>query len=477
MKTKRILPALLAVLFLAEAAAGAATLQVGPGKTYAVPSEAAAEANDGDIIEIDAGTYTGDVASWYANNITLKGVGGYAHLEANGNHAEGKAIWVIKGDSVTVEWIEFTGATVPDQNGAGIRAEGSGLTIRHCYFHDNEEGILGGAGEVLIEYSEFADNGYGDGYSHNMYLGNSVTVFTLRFCYTHHAIIGHNVKSRAQVNYILYNMIFDGDDGTASYEVDLPNAGTSFVIGNVIQQGPATDNSTILTYGEEGASNPSSDLYVVNNTFVNDRSAGTFIRNSASTPAVVVNNIFAGNGTVLDGPGVPVHSIESDDPGFVDRAGFDYHLAEGSAAINAGTDPGTGGGESLAPEFEYVYHSDGQARAMVDGQWDAGAFEYGTPPPPDDGDGPVETVDAPPDTADMPDLADPGDDLVPDRPDASEPADGTSDTAPPDTGTDTGEDGGGDEGCGCSVLPPEPASRALLLLLAAGLVLLFRRRS
>jgi hypothetical protein len=190
------------IIFLLAAAAPAlaATLQVGTGKTYAVPSEAAAAASDGDVIEIDAGLYSGDVASWYAGNITIRGVGGMAHLEAAGENAEGKAIWVIKGDNVTVEFIEFSGATVPDQNGAGIRAEGSGLTIRHCSFHDNEEGILGGAGEVLIEYSEFGNNGYGDGYSHNMYLSGNVTSFTLRFCYSHHARVGHIVKSPGELH-------------------------------------------------------------------------------------------------------------------------------------------------------------------------------------------------------------------------------------------------------------------------------------
>ena len=163
-----------------------ATLLVGPGRTNANPSDAAGAAQDGDVIEIDAGTYVGDVAIWWANNLTIRGVGGYAHLEANGQHAQGKAIWVIKGNNTTVENIEFSGATVADRNGAGIRQEGAGLTVRHCYFHDNENGILGGAGDIVIEYSEFAKNGFGDGYSHNMYISNAAS-FTLRHSYSHHA--------------------------------------------------------------------------------------------------------------------------------------------------------------------------------------------------------------------------------------------------------------------------------------------------
>jgi len=80
-----------------------AQITVGPGKNYEKPSEAAAVAQDGDIIEIDAGIYDGDVTIWTQNNLIIRGVNGRAHLRANGNHAQGKGIWVIKGDSTTVE--------------------------------------------------------------------------------------------------------------------------------------------------------------------------------------------------------------------------------------------------------------------------------------------------------------------------------------------------------------------------------------
>ncbi|MBM4258570.1 MAG: hypothetical protein FJ147_22060 [Deltaproteobacteria bacterium] len=49
----------------------ARTLQVGSGKTYALPSQAAAAASDGDTIEIDAGVYSRDAATWKAHNPSL----------------------------------------------------------------------------------------------------------------------------------------------------------------------------------------------------------------------------------------------------------------------------------------------------------------------------------------------------------------------------------------------------------------------
>jgi hypothetical protein len=361
--------------------ARAATLAVGPGKAYAKPCAAIAAAQDGDVIEIDAGTYSGDVCAVARNDLTLRGVGGRAHLDAAGAAFGGKGIWVIQGASSTVENIEFSGAKVPDMNGAGIRQEGAGLVVRNCYFHDNEDGILsGGGGEILVEGSEFANNGAGDGYSHNMYIGHEKK-FTLRWSYSHHAKIGHVVKSRADQNFIIANRLMDEADGTSSYTIDLPNGGTSYVIGNLIQQGPRTDNAVILAYAEEGATNSSADLYVVNNTFVNDRGSGTFLSiAAAAAPAVVRNNIFLGGGTVAtQASAVMAGNFTTGDPMLVDRAGFDYHLTPGSPCVNAGVDPGAAGAMSLVPDVQYVHPVSHEARVAV-GVIDIGAYELGGGP-------------------------------------------------------------------------------------------------
>ena len=153
------------------------TLQVGPGKTYTTPSAAAAAAQSGDRILIAPGDYRGDVATWSASNSTICGNGGRARLFADGKDAQGKGIWVIavpNTATTTIINVEFHDAKVPDQNGAGIRHEGGNLVLRNTGFFDNENGILGGGGPVTvtIERSEFARNGYGDGYSHNIYIGN-----------------------------------------------------------------------------------------------------------------------------------------------------------------------------------------------------------------------------------------------------------------------------------------------------------------
>lgn len=385
-------------LSLAPFAASAVTLTVGPGRMYATPSAASAAARDGDVIEIAAGTYR-DITIWRAQNLTIRGVGGMAHLDAAGlTIPNGKAIWVIQGRGYTIEHIEFSGARVPDRNGAGIRQEAAGLTIRDCYFHDNENGILTGAdttSDIVIEATEFARNGAGDGQSHNMYIGN-VRSFTLRGCYSHDASVGHLVKSRAQTSYLLYNRI-TGEAGTDSYEVDLPNGGLAVLVGNVIEQGTATQNPFMVTFAEEGASNPTQRFYMVNNTLVNNRAGGTYVRLSGTPTAAITNNLYLGAGTQLSGAATSSHNLTAMSAWFVDAARFDFHLTAAAGAIDMGVDPGPmpmGSTEALLPASQYAHPHGLVARAIAGAALDVGAFEFASSSTPDAG-----TADVPRDVS------------------------------------------------------------------------------
>ena len=368
----------LACLLIAPLASGGAVLKVGPQHALKAPSAASRVARDGDIVEIEAGTYAQDVAVWRQNGLVIRGVGGRAHLRADGAHAEGKAIWVIKGADTTIEHIEFSGAKVPDRNGAGIRLEGPGLTVRHSYFHHNENGILGGgpASDLVIEHSEFAHNGFGDGQSHNLYI--SARSFTLRYSYLHHAIVGHNVKSRALRNHIAYNRIMDERHGRASYAIDLPDGGLSLVIGNLIQQGPQNENRSVVAFGAEGYKHPVNELHFVSNTVVNDDPRGArflFIRHGAHVVRVI-NNIFAGRGELSVPPGGELrNNRRAARSELMDPERFDYRLKAGTPAIGQGIDAGSLYGHSLRPDAEYRHPLQMRPRSAARAL-DLGALEF-----------------------------------------------------------------------------------------------------
>ncbi|MDQ3187839.1 MAG: hypothetical protein M3Q28_02915 [Pseudomonadota bacterium] len=273
-------------------------LTVGPGKQYVTIRAAAAASQSGDTIHISAGEYRGDVATWSANNLTICGVGGRATLYADGVHEGGKGIWVIAGSNTTIHSVAFHGARVPDQNGAGIRQEGPTLTLRDAGFYDNENGVLSGGGTnstITIEYSEFARNGFGDGFTHNIYIGE-VGALNVRYSFFHEAKVGHNLKTRARENTIENSYFADGASGTSSYLLNFDNGGRAVVRGNLLHKGSAANNSILISHYANiwGASYNS--LTLEHNTVVSTYPGGRFIDVNTGAAVTLTANIFAGTG-------------------------------------------------------------------------------------------------------------------------------------------------------------------------------------
>ena|SRR5947209_5200844 len=103
------------------------TLTVGAGQQYQTLNSAVAASQDGDVIQVQAGTYTNDFTE-IAHKITIQGVGGMAKFVATTAIPNGKAILITDTD-VTLDHIELAGATVSGGNGAGIRYQGGNLTM------------------------------------------------------------------------------------------------------------------------------------------------------------------------------------------------------------------------------------------------------------------------------------------------------------------------------------------------------------
>ncbi|WP_427501545.1 right-handed parallel beta-helix repeat-containing protein [Methylomonas sp. MED-D] len=370
------------VLLLYAGSGDCATWQVGPSQELKLPSQAAIVAGNDDIVEIDAGLYPNDVATWPQHRLILRGVGGRAHLEAMGNNAEGKATWVIKGDDVTIESIEFSGARAKALNGAGIRFEGTNLTIRDSHFHDNQMGILTGANpssEITIEGSEFNDNTVDyrllGKLGHNIYIGG-IKRFTLNHCYVHDANTGHNVKSRARENYLLYNRIGD-ETRASSYLVDFPDGGEAYLIGNQFRQSAASENRAMLSFAaEHNQTLPHQTLILINNTLVNDKPDGTFLNNHSIVRPILINNLLVGASLIGLESSDRQHNIVANSERFRNRGAFDYRLSAGASAIDQGIDPGVAAnGFLLSPAYQYRHPARIEKR-LGSGALDVGAYEF-----------------------------------------------------------------------------------------------------
>jgi hypothetical protein len=360
-----------------------ATMVVGPGEMVSTVTEAARLARDGEVIEIRSGSYRGQPAIWTKNNLLIRGVGQRPVMIADGQSAEDKGIWVVRGGKVRIENVEFRGARVADGNGAGIRFEKGELTIHACRFADNEMGLLTANSVALaleISDSEFVDAPRHAGDLHHLLYVGAIGRFVLRGSRFYNGNLGHLVKSRARENHVLYNLLADGAGGRASYELEFPNGGIAWVIGNAIGQSAGTDNPVIVAYGAEGPRWSVNALYLVHNTLVNDHHAGTFLavasdRIPGGVDVWAINNLTVGNGDVNRPAQGRFEGNRSAGRGeLIEYGGLPLRLTNTSPLRGSVRPPGSSGAVELLPSAEFTFPV-GTRKIRASSSLSPGAFQ------------------------------------------------------------------------------------------------------
>jgi hypothetical protein len=229
---------------------------VGPNLAYPSLAKAVAAARAGDVIEVVPGTYHETFAVTQPR-IVIRGFHGQAHVDCAGlRPVNDKACIVLAAADVTLEDLEISGAEISaaaGNNAACVRNEPDiDFKLSKIVCHGSQGGILTNGGKVVIENSEFFDNGW-DGLSHNAYLGGNCLSVTIRNSKFHDARVGHEFKSRCAVTTIS-NTSFHAVKGSRG--LDLPDGGAVTIEGGEIRQEITVQNSEMIGFAAESCRHP-----------------------------------------------------------------------------------------------------------------------------------------------------------------------------------------------------------------------------
>ncbi|MFB6720595.1 right-handed parallel beta-helix repeat-containing protein [Kribbella sp. NPDC056345] len=365
------------------------------GAQYSTIQAAADASQPGDTILISAGTYQEALkpkSGASGQQIVYQAApGARVVLDGNKTLKSGNGLLNLDGKS----WLKFDGIAVTKSPTHGVYGyQVSHITFTRCEVSSSSNGglvILGGSDIVVDGCDVHHNNDKGTSASHEaITLGEGSTRFDIRNNHVH-----DNGEEGIDAKYddnaagvIRNNLVHDNRgpniyvDSSSGVEVsgnttygakESTKAGIAIAVEDYSSSRKAQNIRIVnnVSYKNAGggisfwkeSSGTISGISIVNNTIANNPKPGIVGASEVSGSGNVVRNtIFAGNPSGIGGPFSSDHNLTGD-PGFVDPGNGDFHLREGSAAIDAGSATG-------APATD----RDGVARPQGNG-YDVGAYE------------------------------------------------------------------------------------------------------
>lgn len=317
----------------------ATTWNVGPTRTYKMPSEVVSLVQNGDTVLIDAGTYRDVQFEWTTFGVSIIGVGRVVLLPDTTQVAS--STWTIVGGGYWLYNLEFRDGLERTDPGSGLRILGVSCRVDSCVFVRNRRGIdviETVESSILIRASVFEEN---DDADVNVGGKQSVSVFNCWFRGSTGAV---NIRSAAAFHFIHCNM-FSNEQGSVSTSLHVQNGGSTQLIGNVFRSAGLTDSTRhIVRYDVHTESNTGmpNHLLCAWNTFVNDGDSISFVELNGTVAALLEmkNTVVAGKGTLVVDASDSARAVidvggnysngNVDSVGFVNPLSYDYHLSESS---------------------------------------------------------------------------------------------------------------------------------------------------
>ncbi len=241
-------------------------LCVGKGERYASLAAALALARDGDLVELAGGLYR-ESATIARRDLTLRGIGGRPHIDCAGVALAGdRACLFLAAAGIVLDNLEISGAAPAASDAAAAcvaNAPGIGFRLRRIFCHGAENGLLAAGGTVVIEDSEFYDNGWTAGSSNLALDGGCIA--TIRGTIVRDARHGDELLSRCSSTEITDSTV-TSSAGLAA--LDLPAGGDAMIYRSIIEKGRDAGSDDILRFATASCRHPGNlvlkDVRIVN---------------------------------------------------------------------------------------------------------------------------------------------------------------------------------------------------------------------